>query len=73
MSQFLKFLDTFEITMLCATLTIAVDVVMVVPPEPPETSLTSPLLLSTITNGTIEDMGRFPGLIKFEGDAGTPK
>lgn len=40
----------------------ATDVVILVPPAAPTNILTVPWL-STITDGHMEDMGRFPGLI----------
>lgn len=53
-------------------LTSAVDVVILVPPEAPTTSLTRPSL-STTTLGHMDDSGLFPGFMKFAADAGTPK
>ena len=54
-------------------ITRAVCEVILVPPEAPETILTLCLFLSTIITGHVEDMGLFPGLMKFCGDGGTPK
>lgn len=53
-------------------LTKAVAVVILVPPEAPTTNLTCPSESATIL-GHMEDRGRFPGLMKFAADAGTPK
>lgn len=53
-------------------LTKAVEVVILVPPEAPTTNLTCPSESATIL-GHMEDRGRFPGLMKFAADAGTPK
>lgn len=53
-------------------LTKAVEVVILVPPEAPTTNLTCPSESATIL-GHMEDSGLFPGLMKFEAEAGTPK
>jgi hypothetical protein len=45
---------------------------ILVPPAAPITSFTSPHL-SIIILGHMDDRGRFPGNMKFAGDAGTPK
>ena len=42
------------------------------PPEPPETSLTSPDFESMTMTGQVDDNGLFPGRMKFVGDGGTP-
>ena len=47
--------------------------VILVPPEAPITERTRPVVESTITVGTIDDKGLFPGTIKFAGLGGTPK
>ena len=44
---------------------------ILLPPEAPITSFTSPLL-SVMIDGLIDDMGRLRGLMKFEGDGGRP-
>lgn len=49
----------------------AVVVVILVPPAAPTTKIASPFS-STTTLGHIDDMGLFPGTIKFDGDGGTP-
>lgn len=46
--------------------------VILVPPAAPTVNFTSPLLSITIV-GHIEEKGCFPGAIKLDGDAGTPK
>ena len=43
------------------------------PPDAPETILTSPLRLSIRIAGQVDDIGRFNGRIKLCGDGGTPK
>lgn len=53
-------------------ITVEMAVGIFVPPAAPITSRTSPLALVTIV-GLIEDMGRFCGAIKFDGDAGRLK
>ena len=53
-------------------LTNAVPVVILVPPDAPATNTTSPVVLLVKIIGLIEDMGRFPGLMKLLGDGSTP-
>ena len=55
--------------------TSAVAVVMRVPPDAPTTNWTISVPFSRFrtTVGDMLDKGRFPGLIKFDGEAGTPK
>lgn len=64
--------DSCYIKKLFNRLTKAVEVVILVPPEAPTTSLTCPSEPTTIL-GHMEDRGLFPGLMKFAADAGTPK
>ena len=56
-----------SLKMTCPTL-----LVMRVPPEAPVTSLTPPSL-STMTVGTMDERGVFPGMGKLLGEGGTPK
>ena len=46
---------------------------MWLPPDAPITILTFPSVSLIKTEGHIEDIGRFPGLMKLAGDAGIPK
>lgn len=54
-------------------ITYAVAVVILVPPAAPMTKRARPVVELTITVGVIDDMGLFPGLMKFAGLGGNPK
>ena len=54
-------------------ITRAVDEVILDPPAAPVISRTFPESLSTIIAGLIEDIGRFPGLMKLLGEGGKLK
>ncbi len=54
------------------TFTIAVCVVILVPPDAPVTSRTSPDSLSMMIVGHVDESGIFPGLMKLLGDGGMP-
>ena len=45
---------------------------ILLPPVPPITMATSPVLLFRTTEGDVEDMGLLPGSMKLEGDVGKP-
>lgn len=55
-----------------SVLTVATAVVILVPPDAPDTCITFPLP-STQMVGVIDDMGLLPGSIKLDSDGGTPK